>query len=60
VGYRYGSYSEIEITNIEVWNAQEILRRGINLLNFLEKNWGIPLGDEKSKCEWLGLREIAI
>lgn len=60
VGYRYGSYSEVEISNIDEWNAQEILKRGINLLIFLEKRWGIPLGDEKSKREWLGLQEIAV
>jgi hypothetical protein len=60
VGYRYGSYSEVEITNIDEWNAQEIRKRGIVLLSFLEKRWGIPLGDEKSKLEWLGLKEITM
>jgi hypothetical protein len=60
IGYRYGSYSEIEITNIDVWNAREILKRGISLLIFLEKRWGIPLGDEKTKREWLGLKEVAV
>ena len=57
-GYRYGSYSEVAISNIEEWNAREIRKRGISLLTFLEKRWGIPLGDEKSKLEWLGLKQI--
>ncbi len=60
VGYRYGSYSEIEVSHIEEWNALEIMKRGIKLLSFLEKRWGIPLGDENSKLEWLGLNGMTI
>jgi uncharacterized protein with ParB-like and HNH nuclease domain len=60
VGYRFGSYSEVEISNIDEWNAGEIRKRGIRMLTFLEKRWDIPLGDEKSKLEWLGLKGIAM
>ena len=36
-GYRFGSYSEIEIAAFEDWNAESILNRGLTLLDFLEQ-----------------------
>lgn len=55
VGYRYGSYSENEITKYSDWTAKEILERGITLLNFMEKRWNIPLGSRAQKVEFLNL-----
>jgi uncharacterized protein with ParB-like and HNH nuclease domain len=55
VGYKYGCYSEIEVSQENQWTAQEILYRGIRLLEFMERRWEIPLGDKKSKVKALGL-----
>jgi len=55
IGYRYGSISENEITINENWTHIEILKRGIDLLNFLEKRWSIKIGDDEIKKEMLGL-----
>jgi len=58
VGYNYGCYSEIEIAQNSQWTAQEILLRGIRLLEFMEKRWGIPLGDKNAKVKALGLEFV--
>lgn len=58
VGYRYGCYSEIEISQENQWTAREILFRGIRLLEFMERRWGIPLGDKKAKAKALGLEFV--
>ncbi|WP_163786382.1 DUF262 domain-containing protein, partial [Myxococcus vastator] len=55
VGYRYGSYSENEAATYEEWTAENILERGIRLLNFIEKRWGLPMGDIAAKTRFLGL-----
>jgi hypothetical protein len=36
VGYRYGCYSENEVALRPEWNADEILERGLRLLDFME------------------------
>lgn len=54
-GYRYGSLSENEVSFYEEWGPQEILGRGLKLLGFLEKRWGVSLGDERAKLRALGL-----
>jgi len=58
VGFKYGSYSEIEVSNYDSWNAYNILERGVKLLEFLEMKWGIQLGSDKK--EWLGLKGVDI
>jgi uncharacterized protein with ParB-like and HNH nuclease domain len=55
IGYRYGSYSENEITVYEEWTAENILDRGHKLLNFMETNWGFNFGTLENKKEILGL-----
>lgn len=55
VGYRYGSYSENEVALQAEWSAQQILERGINLLDFMEKRWKITIGDRAQKVKALGL-----
>ncbi len=55
VGYRYGSYSENEISKLNEWTPKNILERGIKLLTFLEKRWDIPLGNDDAKIKILGL-----
>lgn len=55
IGYRYGSYSENEITVYSEWTPKNIYDRGLKLLDFMEKNWEINLGDKNNKVEILGL-----
>lgn len=56
VGYMYGTYAEIELSNYEKWGAEEILERGIHLTNFLQNRWGIRIGKSKKDIiEFLGL-----
>ena len=54
-GYRFGSYSENEVAMKEDWNAEEILTRGIKMLNFMETRWNLKIGDEDKKIKALGL-----
>lgn len=55
VGYKYGSYSEIEVSTLPEWGPTEILNRGISLLEFLEVRWNLKLGDKDKKTDLLGL-----
>lgn len=55
VGYVYGSYSENEVGLKEKWTPVEIKERGISLLNFMEKHWGLSIGDNQQKLKALGL-----
>ncbi|NTV68065.1 MAG: DUF262 domain-containing protein [Chlorobaculum sp.] len=55
VGYIYGCYSEIEISQYEKWRPTEIRDRGIKLLDFMEERWGFKLGDTNTKIDMLGL-----
>ncbi|MGD1807467.1 DUF262 domain-containing protein [Dapis sp. BLCC M126] len=55
IGYKYGSYSEIEVSEKDDWTAEEILERGLKLLNFMEERWGIKLGTRKDKIDFLNL-----
>lgn len=58
VGYRYGCLSEIQVSLSEQWDAIEILRRGIYLLNFMESRWGVRIGSTKEKVQALGLEFV--
>lgn len=50
IGYKYGSYSENEISGLTEWTPQSILDRGIKLLKFMEKRWELNfISDEKRK-----------
>ena len=49
IGYKYGSYSEIEVVNYGDWNPENLLDRGLKFLNFMEKNWGIHLRNDDFK-----------
>jgi len=61
MGYMYGNYSEVEIAvNYENWGPDDILDRGLKLLNFLSRRWGIKIGNGKKsdKKDFLGLSFI--
>jgi hypothetical protein len=55
VGYAYGCYSEIEVSQEADWTPQHIVRRSVRLLSFLEQRWGLLLGTDKDKIRMLGL-----
>lgn len=40
-GYINGSHSEIEVAQETDWTAQNIWRRGLNLIRFMESRWGL-------------------
>jgi hypothetical protein len=52
----YGCYSEIEVSQATDWRAKEILERGIRLLEFMERRWGLALGTRDGKIKALGLQ----
>ena len=43
VGYKYGSYSEIEICKNTDWGHNEIMERGKKLLTFMNERWKLSL-----------------
>lgn len=55
VGYRYGCLSEIQVAMEEHWDAMQILKRGIDLLTFMERRWSLSLGSAQDKMDLLGL-----
>ena len=57
IGYKYGTYAEIELTDYEDWNMQTIEERGLKLIAFLSERWGIKIGNGKKddKRKFLGL-----
>lgn len=59
IGYRYGTYAEIELTEFDDWGAEEILKRGLKLVNFLQDRWGYKIGSSKrDKIFFLGLEFV--
>ena len=55
IGYRYGCYAENEVSQSKDWTPQNILGRGIKMLEFMEKRWDIKIGDNQQKIKMLGL-----
>ena len=52
-GYKDGSHSEIEVSREANWDAERIFSRGMKLLKFIEKRWGIQFKDEAQMIELL-------
>lgn len=56
VGYKYGTYAEIELCKYEDWGSNEILDRGFHLVEFLYKRWGLKIGKNKNDIKkFLGI-----
>lgn len=55
LGYKYGTYAEIELTQYNDWGAEEILSRGLKLVSFLQERWGIKVGSGKKEDKKLFL-----
>lgn len=58
IGYRYGSFSENKIATYPTWTAHEILDRGIEMLEFMETQWKISIGNKAEKTKFLNLEFI--
>jgi hypothetical protein len=56
-GYVHGSHSEIEVSRSDHWTADEILKRGMKLLAFLERRWGVEFSDGQ-KLELLHIKFV--
>lgn len=54
-GYADGSHSEIEVSREPRWTCEEIERRGMRLLKFMEKRWDIKFRDEATMKKLLFL-----
>lgn len=54
-GYKFGSYSEIDVSLNENWGPIEILERGLMMLGFMESHWALDFGSVESKKKCLGL-----
>jgi Uncharacterized conserved protein len=53
VGYYNGSVSENEIALSPDWTAETIVKRGLDLLAFIENRWDLSLGDDTFKLKLL-------
>ncbi|MCZ0867150.1 DUF262 domain-containing HNH endonuclease family protein [Dasania sp. GY-19] len=58
IGYYNGSVSENEVAQYPEWTPAQILKRGLDLLHFMEQRWIIELGDFEFKGQLLHLAEI--
>ena len=57
-GYSNGSHSEIEISQCNEWTSTSIEKRGLRLLNFMEKRWNFKFKNEEAKRELLFLNIV--
>jgi len=48
-GYSDGSHSEIEVSQQDIWGAEQINDRGMKLLTFMEKRWGLRFKSDAQK-----------
>lgn len=60
VGFRFGSYSENELTKYTNWTVINILKRGLHLINYMEKRWDISIGDIEKKIDFLNLKFVLV
>jgi uncharacterized protein with ParB-like and HNH nuclease domain len=54
--YKEGSLSERELCEFDEWKEEEIKQRGLKLLNFMSKRWGIKFPNEEFKLKILGFK----
>jgi hypothetical protein len=54
-GYSDGSHSEIEVSAYAEWNPDNILDRGLKLLDFMETRWDLKFENEIAKADLLFL-----
>lgn len=54
-GYENGSHSEMQVAKNEEWTAKQILDRGIEMLDFMEKRWDFKFKSKRDKVDLLFL-----
>jgi hypothetical protein len=54
-GFSQGSFSELRIAQNDDWTPSVILKRGLEMLRFLEDRWEVDLGSDKELTTLLGL-----
>ncbi len=54
-GYINGSYSEIEVSKNSIWTANEILKRGLDIVAFMEQEWDFIIPNKAERLKFLGL-----
>jgi len=47
-GYAHGSHSEIEVSSIANWDADEIYARGVKLIKFLSLRWNVAISNDQT------------
>jgi hypothetical protein len=57
-GYFNGSYGEIKVAPFSNWTPEYVVQRGLEMLAFLEKRWGISLGAKDEKLKLLNLDSL--
>ncbi|SIQ22682.1 DUF262 domain-containing protein [Chryseobacterium sp. RU33C] len=55
IGFRFGSYSEIEVSKNKDWTPEDILKRGLILLKFMEKRWDLNFNNDENRTTILNL-----
>ncbi|TCJ17070.1 DUF262 domain-containing protein [Flaviaesturariibacter flavus] len=55
MGYHNGSHSEIEVSMKPIWSANEIMERGIDMLDFMERRWDLRFESVNDKLELLNI-----
>ena len=53
--YANGCYSEIEVSKVQDWDAEEILKRGLKIVDFMEHEWNFHFTNRAEKIKFLGL-----
>jgi uncharacterized protein with ParB-like and HNH nuclease domain len=55
IGYRYGCFAENEVTRFSEWTPLAIKERGLKLIDFMERRWGLDFGSEEQRLKMLDL-----
>lgn len=55
-GYNDGSHSEIEVSLESLWGPEEIRKRGVKLLKFMEERWAFNFKDDEDRERLLFLK----
>lgn len=56
--YYHGCHSEVEVSRADVWNAQQIYKRGMKMLCFMAKRWDLKFDSQEQMEELLHIKFI--
>lgn len=54
-GYNNGSHSEMEVAKSDEWTPEEILNRGLKMIDFMEKQYDFIVPNRAERIKMLGL-----